>query len=104
MSTLDGAPTEPEMDSRSTLLLLFGAPGSPSIKPEFGAQLLEHHLLKLGDNSISVKSRSKASPCWPSLRPPPSPGWAARGGIPLSLVHKEKVVRITLKSSPGSEN
>ena len=76
----------------------------PNIKPEFGAQLLEHHLLKLGDNSISVKSRSKASPCWPSRRPPPCPGWAARGGIPLSLVHKEKVVRITLKSSPGSEN
>ena len=35
--------------------------------------------------------RSKASPCWPSHRPPPCRGWAGQGEIPHFLVDKEKV-------------
>ena len=92
-------------DSRSTLLKLFGAslPSSPCCSS----------LLKIWSSVAGAVSsaqawwsrtpvwswgrkRSKASPCWPSRRPPPSPGWEGRGGIPLSLVHKEKVDNIAV--------
>ena len=107
LSTLGGAPWEPEPNSRSTLLserrqpehasqniwsLRFSRPSSLNIWSSVAGAVPSAQAWWSWTPvwSWGLRRSRKASPCWP----PPSLGWEGRGGTPLSLVLKEKVVRM----------